>query len=94
MHGGEGPNMERREGTGTSMDEGDAERMAEMPKDARKVADGIREVREGASNVHGGEGEYPTRSARADGEGGATGEPDEGLEACSVRTRERRGSTG
>jgi len=38
----EGPNMEGRKGTKTSMDEGDAPRKAEMPEDSRKVAGGTR----------------------------------------------------
>lgn len=42
-HGDEGPNMEGRRGTETSMDEGDAHRKAEKPEDSRKAADGIRE---------------------------------------------------
>jgi RNA-directed DNA polymerase len=41
-HSDEGPNMEGRRGTKTSMDEGDAPRKAEMPEDSRKVAGGTR----------------------------------------------------
>ncbi len=41
-HGDEGPNMEGRRGTETSMNEGDAHKKAEMPEDSRKAADGIR----------------------------------------------------
>ena len=36
----EGPNREDRRGAETSMDEGDADRMAEMPEDSRKAAGG------------------------------------------------------
>jgi RNA-directed DNA polymerase len=41
-HGGKGPNMEGRMGAEVSTDEGDVQRMAEMPKDSRKVAGGTR----------------------------------------------------
>lgn len=41
-HGGEDPNMRSRKGTEFSMDEGDADRMAEMPEDPVREADGIR----------------------------------------------------
>jgi len=41
-HGGEGPNREERMGGDTSMDEGDADRMAEIPEDSRKAAGGTR----------------------------------------------------
>ena len=44
------------------MDETDADKKAEMPKDSRKVAGGTaREEGEGASNVHGGGGDIPNR---------------------------------
>lgn len=46
-HGGEGPNMKERRGTGTLMDEGGAERKAEMPEDTRKGAGGTRETKGG-----------------------------------------------
>ena len=42
-HSGEGPNVEGREECRASMDEGDADRRAEMPEDSRKVAGGTRE---------------------------------------------------
>jgi len=42
-HGGEGPNVLGRKGAGTSMGEGDADRMAERPEDSRRVAGGTRE---------------------------------------------------
>jgi RNA-directed DNA polymerase len=45
-HSNEGPNMEGRMGAETSMDEGDAQRMAEMPKDSRRVAGGTRQSTE------------------------------------------------
>jgi len=38
----EGPNMEDRRGAELSMDEGDADRMAEMLEDSRKAAGGTR----------------------------------------------------
>ena len=41
-HGDEGPNMEGRRGTETSMDEEGAHRKAEKPEDSRKVAGGTR----------------------------------------------------
>jgi len=41
-HGGEGPNMRSRKETEFSMNEGDADRMAEMPEDPVREADGIR----------------------------------------------------
>lgn len=44
-HSDEGPNMEGRRETETSMDEGDAQRKAEKPEDSRKVAGGTRENR-------------------------------------------------
>lgn len=46
-HGGEGPNMKERRGTGTLRDEGGAGRRAEMPEDTRKVAGGTRETKGG-----------------------------------------------
>jgi RNA-directed DNA polymerase len=45
-HSDEGPNMEGRMGAEVSMDEGDAKRMAEMPKDSRRVAGGTRKSTE------------------------------------------------
>src|SRR3990170_2038921 len=42
-HGGEGPNMEGRQGADPSTDEGDAAKMAERPEASRRVAGGTRE---------------------------------------------------
>ena len=46
MRGSEGLNMEDRQGTEISTDEGDADRMAEMPEDSRRVAGGTRKSTE------------------------------------------------
>jgi hypothetical protein len=35
-HGGEGPNVQDWKGAGTSMGEGDADKMAEKPEDSRR----------------------------------------------------------
>jgi len=44
-HGGEGPNMDDRQGANASTAGGDADRMAEMPEASRRVAGGTRESR-------------------------------------------------
>ena len=68
--------MEERKGTDTLMDEGDADRKAEMPEDSRKVAGGTREST----------GRERQASAAAEGKSQTEDDDASWRRCCAVRT--------